>query len=64
MSRRVKGLMSHFDFMSVDTKLVGSKIRDTLTNQPQQENWIQFPSQLQGPREAPSSPNKDLFFVD
>lgn len=39
--------------MSIGTKQVGDKIRDTPTNQPQQEYQSQFPSQPQGPKLAP-----------
>lgn len=31
--------MSNFDFMPIGIELVGDKIRDTPTNQPQEEDW-------------------------
>jgi len=56
--------MSDFYFMPFGTKLVGDKIRDTLNNQPQQEDWSQFPPEPQGPKVAPSSPMQVTFCVD
>ena len=35
--------MSYFDFMLMGTELVGDKIRDTPTSEPQQEDWMQMP---------------------
>lgn len=35
--------MFDFDFMLVQTKMVGDKIWDMLTNQPFREDWIQMP---------------------
>lgn len=40
--------MLDFDFMPMETELVGDKIKDTLTNQPQQEDWNKMPPMSQG----------------
>ena len=56
--------ISNFDFMPIDTKLVGDKIRDTPTNQPQQEDLSQQLPQPQGSEVAPSSLVQTKFCVD
>ena len=50
--------------MPIGTKLVGDQIRDTLKNQPPQEDWSQFLPQPQGPLIAPPSPSQDLSCLD
>ena len=56
--------MSDFDFMPIGTKLVGEKIRDTPTNEPQQEDWTQMPPKPQGPGLPPPSPLQTIVVVD
>ena len=53
--------MSDFNFMPVGIELVGDKIRDTLTNQPQQEDWNQMPLESQGPIITPSQVQVTVF---
>ena len=50
--------------MPIGTKLVGDKIRDTLTNELQQEDWTQMPLKSKGLELPPPSPLKTIFFVD
>lgn len=45
--------LSYFDFMSVGTKMVGEKIRDTPKNDPLGEDWNQLPPLPQGPLGIP-----------
>ena len=56
--------MSYFDFMPMGTKLVSDKIRDTPTNQPQQEDWSRMPPESQGPEVFFSSQVQVTFYVD
>ena len=46
----------YFKFILVGTKVVGDKIRDTPTNESQQEDWTQMPPESQGPKLPPPSP--------
>ena len=43
-------------FMSVGTKLVGDKIRDTTIGELQQEEWTEMPQKTQGLDITPPSP--------
>ena len=56
--------MSDFDFMPIRIELIGDKIRDTPTNEPQQEDWTQMPLESQGLEITPSSPLQVIVFVD
>ena len=47
--------MLDFDLMLVGIELVGDKIQDTPTNQPQQEDWTQIPLESQGFEIVPTS---------
>ena len=48
--------MSDFDFMPIGTKLIGDKIKDTPTNEPQQDDWTHMPLESKGVDITPSSP--------
>ena len=56
--------MLDFDFMLIGIELIGDKIRDTPTGEPQQEEWTQMPLDSQGPDLTPPSPLQVILVVD